>query len=95
MAVSELGQWKFIHLDQDGKTTKIQEWLKKGFDILLEDGCVEAWEKYKHLAPGGYKPQFLKSALDMWEDRWLDWESRVWKIEQPSTLRNDMLDISY
>lgn len=52
---SQLCQWEFTFLDDDGVgTLRVEEYLQKGADIF--DGCgSEITEKYRHLVPPGYR----------------------------------------
>ena len=91
MAPSDLGRWEFNHLDQDGKTEKIQYNLIRGHDISAgHQADRTAWEKYKHLAPDGFMPQFLKTALELWELFWLDQDGGATAIQRALNNREDL-----
>lgn len=73
---TELGQWEYRNLDQDGGTNRVEEWIKKGADIFrnLGDGD-EVREKYRYLVP----LDFVHNRLATFEFCWLDPDT-AWSI---------------
>lgn len=73
--MSRLGRFEYAFLDDDSKTNRIKEALRKGVHIFK--GFPEAHTKYKHLILEGYK----KSALATFEIHCIDAAGGTERIE--------------
>lgn len=62
---TQLGLFEFEMLDNDGKTTQLEERIKNGADILL-DWPEEVKMKYRHLVP----LNFVEDPVATFEFRW-------------------------
>lgn len=65
ITADKLAIWEFHHLDQDLGTKRIEVAMGEGDKVhfIFSDERVRgrlAWEKYKYLAPPGYKPDFVR-----------------------------------
>lgn len=63
---TDLYHFEHNFLDSDGRTTKLEQWIKKGADIFYELGH-EVREKHQHLVPS----DFVKNRVATFEFYWL------------------------
>lgn len=55
---TELSQFEYMHLDNDGRTTRLEQWLNNGADIFHGLGD-EIRKKYRHLIPDDFVESHL------------------------------------
>lgn len=59
---TDLSRFEFRHLDNDGRTTRLEQWIKKGADVFYSWGD-EVRQKYSYLVP----QDFARNPLDTFE----------------------------
>lgn len=92
-----LGIWEYTYLDGDGKTTKMEEAMRKGEDIFSRFGDAGIKE-YAHVAPPGYFKAIRMMRLLRWECYTLDNAGGDntflrWMIEDKVDLFNPGVDL--
>lgn len=83
---TNFSRFEFRHLDNDGRTTKLAQWIKKGADVFsLERVVGEVRKKYQHLVP-----DFVEDHLATFEFRWLDLEGGTTRMQMQLMEGNDI-----
>lgn len=83
---TDLARFEFENLDNDGRTTMLEQWIKKGADIFNAWGA-EVREKNGHLVPS----DFVENHLATFEFLWLDSDHDTSRIEEQLNAGNDIL----
>lgn len=85
---TRLGLFEFEMLDNDGKTTQLEEWIKKGADVFL-DWPEEVKMKYGHLVP----LNFVEDRVATFRFRWFGMKGNHARIRDEINERGcDFLD---
>lgn len=83
---TELCRFEYSQLDNDGKTTQLENWVKRGANMFYEAG-EEVKRKYQYLVP----PDFVEDPLVTFEFVWLENDGRNGHIEYQMECGNDVL----
>ena len=73
---TSLSRFEYKYLDNDGKTTRLEQWISKGADVF-HGADNEIKQKYKHLV----QPNFVQHSLATFEFLYMGFDGRTDPIE--------------